>query len=64
MPEVISKEGRPDYIICPCGTQCIRGGGYFKGEFGCPECGRYFDSNGRELAPISQWGEETGEVFP
>jgi len=25
------------------------------------ECGRMFNSSGQELAPLEQWGEETGE---
>jgi hypothetical protein len=27
----------------------------------CPNCGRDYNMSGQELAPRSQWGEETGE---
>ena len=27
------------------------------------ECGRDYNSSGQELAPRSQWGEETGESY-
>lgn len=27
----------------------------------CPGCGRSYNGAGQELAPKSQWGEETGE---
>lgn len=29
----------------------------------CPKCGRSYNGAGQELAPRSQWGEETGERF-
>lgn len=29
----------------------------------CPTCGADYDGTGNRLAPRSQWGEETGEVF-
>ncbi len=29
----------------------------------CEECGREYNGFGQLLAPRSQWGEETGEIF-
>jgi hypothetical protein len=29
----------------------------------CPKCGRSYNGAGQELAPKSQWGEETGETL-
>jgi hypothetical protein len=41
---------------CVCGAEVVLDG------FTCPcECGRDYNSAGQELAPRSQWGEETGE---
>jgi hypothetical protein len=43
--------------LCECGTEVYLDG------FTCPcdGCGRDYNSAGQELAPRSQWGEETGE---
>ena len=42
---------------CVCGRIVVLAG------FTCTcECGRDYNSAGQELAPRSQWGEETGET--
>ena len=51
------REGRcPAVGRCSCGREVVLGG--FTNS--C-ECGRDYNSAGQELAPRSQWGEETGE---
>jgi len=43
-------------LDCPCGRTVLCSG------FTNPcECGRDYNMSGQELAPRSQWGEETGE---
>lgn len=44
-------------IVECCGEEIYCGG--FTNT--CRHCGADFDSNGHQLAPRSQWGEETGE---
>jgi hypothetical protein len=41
---------------CVCGEEVE-----FSGFTNTCECGRDYNSSGQELAPRSQWGEETGE---
>lgn len=41
---------------CVCGEEIE-----FSGFTNTCECGRDYNSSGQELAPRSQWGEETGE---
>jgi len=49
---------------CPnCGTMMQRGSGYFSSDYKCAVCEREYNSGLQLLAPRSQWGEETGEVF-
>jgi len=43
---------------CKCG-QVFTILNWFEEE--CPKCGRLYNGAGQELAPRSQWGEETGE---
>lgn len=50
----------PRIIRCRCGEEVV-----LRHHFTntCDECGRDFDGSGNELAPRSQWGEETGEHY-
>jgi hypothetical protein len=41
---------------CPCGQKV-----YLSGFTNTCNCGRDYNMSGQELAPRSQWGEETGE---
>lgn len=52
--EHINKE--PAEGRCPCG-----GIVFLTGFTNSCDCGRDYNSAGQELAPRSQWGEETGE---
>lgn len=49
----------PQQIKCDCGEvlEPHRPGA----DVGCEKCQREYNSSGQELAPRSQWGEETGE---
>ena len=49
----------PSIGICLCGHQITLEA--FTNT--CSECGRDYNSFGQELAPRSQWGEETGETL-
>lgn len=42
--------------ICTCGREVS-----FQHFTNTCDCGRDYNSSGQELAPRSQWGEETGE---
>jgi hypothetical protein len=53
----VPAEGR-----CACGRIVVLDGDT-RGEGIDCECGRIYSSTGQELAPRSQWGEETGERF-
>ena len=46
--------------ICKCGFRVILPSG---GDTDCGCCGRIYSCTGQELAPRSQWGEETGETL-
>lgn len=48
---------------CQCGNVMVQGSGYFPTDYLCNKCGKEYNSAGQSLAPRSQWGEETGEVF-
>lgn len=43
---------------CSCGAIVQ----FFGGDETCSGCGRDYNGSGQELAPRSQWGEETGET--
>ncbi len=45
-------------IRCDCGISIECDDGFLNN---CLRCGRNYDGNGNLLAPIEQWGEETGE---
>jgi hypothetical protein len=49
-------ERHPSIGQCDCGRRHDMG----HGDIYC-DCGRIYNSGGQELAPVSQWGEETGE---
>jgi len=53
-------------IICECG-EVIETNSWNRvnnfGDFKCEKCGNLYNSGGQKLAPVSQWGEETGERF-
>lgn len=55
------EEGRILEMECPCGALIDCEGNRPGADVDCPKCGREFNSAGQELAPRSQWGEETGE---
>jgi len=48
----------PAILHCLCGRNVT----LFHDDVQC-KCGRHFNIFGQELAPRSQWGEETGEHF-
>ena len=51
------RYSEPAIGLCPCGAEvCLSG---FTNT--CYHCERDFNMSGQELAPRSQWGEETGE---
>lgn len=45
---------------CPCGREVTLESSVAGNDCGC---GRIYNSSGQELAPRSQWGEETGETY-
>ena len=47
-------------VECPCGRE-VPADGYQDVE--CGACGRWLTCGGSELAPVDQWGEETGETW-
>ncbi len=47
-------------IKCACGATITIDNGWANG---CPTCHREYNGAGQQLAPRSQWGEETGETF-
>lgn len=58
------QEKRNDYgrllaIKCTCGKSCELSSGWSND---C-HCGRMYNGSGQELAPVEQWGEETGEDY-
>lgn len=56
--EYQQKDGGYTLVKCDCGEEIACSG--FTTTCGC---GRDYDWNGTQLAPRSQWGYETGEVF-
>ena len=44
---------------CHCGTKVELESSWANS---CPKCGTEYNSSGQQLAPRSQWGEETGEL--
>jgi hypothetical protein len=50
-------KGVPALGVCSCGTNVLLEG--FTNT--CDNCGKDYNLGGQELAPRSQWGEETGE---
>jgi hypothetical protein len=57
------KENHWSYVdpaegVCDCGRRVM-----LDGFTNSCECGREYNHAGQVLAPRSQWGEETGEVF-
>lgn len=55
-----TEEGRALEYRCHCGAT-FEGNGPGR-DIDCPKCGSEFNSSGQQLAPRSQWGEETGET--
>lgn len=49
----------PEGLQCDCGRFLDWAG--FGRDYSCDRCGREYNSGGQDLAPRSQWGEETGE---
>lgn len=49
---------KPKKVKCACGRTV-----YCSGFTTTCECGADYNWEGVKLAPRSQWGEETGEVF-
>lgn len=47
-------------IECSCGTKIELVDWW---ATSCSNCNREYNGGGQELAPRSQWGEETGEKF-
>lgn len=52
------REVERKVIRCPCGREVL-----CYGFTNTCLCGRDFNMSGSELAPRSQWGEETGEHY-
>jgi len=55
-----NDNGRPEEYRCHCGATIYSNGP--GRDIDCPKCGDNFNSAGQQLAPRSQWGEETGET--
>lgn len=53
-------EGRAIGARCDCGTYMPSNGP--GRDYHCEDCEREYNSSGQQLAPRSQWGEETGET--
>jgi hypothetical protein len=55
-----SRHIEPAIARCCCGRSITLESSWSNS---CENCGREYDKNGNQLAPRSQWGEETGEYF-
>lgn len=60
--EIITQRNA-EYFGSPAVGRCHCGGDVELDGFTCTcdDCGRDYSRSGQELAPRSQWGEETGE---
>ena len=55
-----NDNGGPEEYQCHCGAILYSNGP--GRDIECDKCGDNFNSAGQQLAPRSQWGEETGET--
>jgi len=55
-----TREKIPGLVRCNCGSRVEIWDCWLNT---CDLCGKDYDGNGNQLAPRSQWGEETGEHY-
>lgn len=60
LPRFNRPPKRVPVVRCDCGAKVHCEDGWANE---CDRCGTEYNGSGQQLAPRSQWGEETGEVF-